>query len=173
MTISVNPIIIPIAAFVPVILGVLWFHPSMGGRIWRSHVYPDHTTPDVHPFSVLQLLTFYLLSCIFSFALLGFVNHQMAIVQLFASQEGFGIAESVAQQEFETVLGIVQNRHLTFGHGAFHGFFGSIVFLIPVIAHWSMRERRGFRPVLLYWLFWAVSMTLMGGIVGAFGVKII
>ena len=169
MSITINPIIVPIAAFIPLVLGILWFHPALGGKIWNK----ETERPMVHAFSVLQLLTFYLLSCILAFALLGFVNHQFAVMQLFASQEGFGDPESPAQKSFETVLGLVQDRHLSFGHGAFHGFFGSIVFIIPILAHWSMRERRGFRPVFLYWVFWAASMTLMGGVLGEWGLKII
>lgn len=169
MNLVINPLVIPVAAIIPVVLGFFWFHPALGGRIW----HPEGTKqPFVYSFSALQLLTFYLLSCLIAFALLGFVNHQLSILQLFAGEPDFENLESEAHVAFEQVLALVGDRHLSFGHGAFHGFFGSVVFVIPILAHSSMREREGFRPVLLHWMYWAVSMALMGGILGKWGLTI-
>ncbi len=171
MNLTINFLLITVVALIPLVLGVLWFHPTLGGRIWRSNTTTAEQ-PLVHSFSVLQWLTFYLLSCLIAFALLGFVNHQLSIMQLFSTASDFGDTDSPSRAAFTQVLDLVGNRHLSFGHGAFHGFFGSIVFVVPILAHSSMRERRGFRPVLLYWVYWASVMTLVGGILGQWGSSI-
>lgn len=172
MNITINPLIIPVAALVPVLLGVLWFHPALGGRLWHSEG-TTNKEPLVHTFSMVQLFTFYLLSCLVAFALMSFVNHQLSILQLFSAEPDFSNLESPSRVAFEQIVALVGDKHLSFGHGAFHGLLGSIVLVIPILAHSSMRERRGFRIVLLYWLYWAVSMTLMGGILGQWGLSVV
>lgn len=172
MSITINPIALPIAAFMPFLWGILWFHPSLLGHYWKRESIIQGKTPVIHSFSVLQLLTFYLLSFLVAFFMLNYVNHQMSVLQLFVSDPTFGEIDAASTKDFEQFMQVIGDRHLSWGHGALHGFMASVTIILPVLAHGAMRERQGFRPILIYWSYWTLSVMSMGAILGQWGVKV-
>jgi hypothetical protein len=55
----------------------------------------------------------------------------------------------------------------TFKHGAFHGFFGSMIFALPILGTNAMFEQKGWKYILVNMGYWAITLTVMGGVVCA------
>ena len=56
----------------------------------------------------------------------------------------------------------------TFKHGAFHGSFTGMMFVLPVITISALFEQRSWRYIVLHAGYWIVCLGLMGGLISAF-----
>ena len=54
-------------------------------------------------------------------------------------------------------------------HGAFHGGAAAIFMGIPTFWVIALFEARSARYIIIHALYWFISMTLMGGVIGFFG----
>ena len=167
MIIQPNPIMIFVAALVPVVIGFIWFNPSLFGK-----TLAHESNSKVIVYGPLDMIVNYIFGLLLSFSLLSYVNHQMAVMQLFYSREGFNEPGSKALQDLEQVLRIVGDYHLSFGHGAIHGTMAAVMLLLPVIVAIALRERRTYKYVFIHFGFWLVSAVLMGGILGQWGLHV-
>jgi len=111
----------------------------------------------------------YVFALFIAFAMLGMVNHQMGILQLFAGQEGFGEAGSAVMKSYESVMAAVGDRHLTFSHGAFHGLFSGIIVALPILGTNALFEQKSWKYIFINGGYWIFTFTLMGGVLGQWG----
>lgn len=162
-----NPIMLPLAALIPVILAFVWYHPKVLGEALAKE-----TKTEVPTFGIGQALISYVLAFLVAFGLLSYVNHQMSVMQLFLSREGFGEEGTEATLAFEQVARLVGDMHLSFGHGAIHGMLGAVVFLLPVIVAIAFRERQSFKYIMIHFGYWLLSWVLMAGVLGEWGLTV-
>jgi hypothetical protein len=162
-----NPVVIFVAALIPVVLGFIWYNPSVFGTALGRQ-----TQNEVVPYSIVHAVINYVLGVLLSFSMLSYVNHQMAVMQLFYSREGFGEEGSQVMQDVEQIARMVGDYHLSFGHGAIHGAMAAIFLFLPVITAIGLREGRSFKYLLIHFGFWLLSLVLMGGVLGEFGLVV-
>jgi len=163
-----NFMILPAVALIPLLVGFIWYNPKVMGNAWMKETGMTEEKAQEGN----MLVTFgaaYIFALFASFALLGMVNHQMGIFQLFAGQEGFGIAGSEVMKSYESVMAIVGDRHLTFRHGAFHGLLCGITIALPLLGTNALFEQKTWKYIFINVGYWSLTLALMGGVLGQWG----
>lgn len=74
---------------------------------------------------------------------------------------------SEAYKAYTYLMDNYGNNFRTFKHGALHGFIYSIFIALPLIGVNALYDRRSGKYILINWGYWAVVMTVMGGIICA------
>ena len=129
-----------IAAIIPMIVGFLWYNPKTFENAWMDTI--GMTREKMESGNMLVTLGLSLLMAfILTLPLAFFVNHP-------AANGGAPSSD-------------------TFGHGAFHGVFMTILIVLPIIGTKALFEQRGFKYVLINVGYWMVTLALMGGILDA------
>ncbi|MFK7796641.1 MAG: DUF1761 domain-containing protein [Aureispira sp.] len=167
MAFEPNFALIPLVAFIPLIIAVVWYHPNVFGRTLENQ-----TKTKMPPFGVFRAVGSYILGFLTAFGLMGYVNHQMSLLQLFIGREGFGQEGTEATLAFEQAAKLVGDMHLSFGHGVVHGVLGAVVFILPVIIVLAVRERHNVKYILIHFGYWLLSWVLMSGVLCEWGMKV-
>lgn len=68
------------------------------------------------------------------------------------------------------ILGAHEPHEVTLTHGLFHGAAAAIFLGIPTFMVIALFESKPAKYILIHALYWLISMTIMGGIIGAFGI---
>ena len=96
------------------------------------------------------------------------VIHQFHFPSFLMNQPGFGEKDSEVTKFMEDTLTKYGHEFRSFKHGALHGFLMSIFVALPLIGTGSLFERRSAKYNLIAWGYWAICLTLMGGIICQF-----
>ncbi len=163
---------LPLAALVPMLLGSLWYSPLLFGKAWQQEAGLTDEQLQGANMPLIMLLS-YFFSCFLAAGLLLSTVHQISIMELWASKEGFGVAGSAAQTEFESVLAMVGNRHLSFQHGLLHGMETGFLIALPILVIKSLFEQKSWKYIGLNAAYWILAMGLMGAIVCQWGVTVV
>lgn len=167
MIMNFNFSIISAAAFVPLIVGFIWYNPKFLGTAWikasglSSHQVSNKPKPIV-------FLWCYLLSFLIAFVMTPIVIHQFGFYSTLINEPGIGEPTSEVSiyiQEFFSKYG---KNFRTFKHGALHGFMNALLFATPVIGTIALFEKKSFKYVLIHGGYWIVSLAIMGGIICKF-----
>lgn len=147
-----------IIALVPMIVGAAYYHPAVVGKAWMNT--NGFTMESMQGGNMAKILgVAYLLSFIFCFAQTPLVFHQSAVMSLmFPEAMEAGSAVRADMVEF---MGKYGDRHMSFSHGALHGFINSIFLVLPVIGIVANFERRGWKYVLIHFGYWAITLTIV------------
>lgn len=163
-------IVVPLVAIIPFIVGAIWYNPKIAGTAWMQAA--DMTEEKIQQGNMLVIFGVgYLLSCFLCFSMLGMVNHQMGALQLFFGAEGFGQEGTPIQNLYEEFVALLGDKHQTAGHGAFHGFFYSIVVALPIIGINALFEQRSAKYIFIHLGYWALTLTAIGAVMGQYGFK--
>ena len=159
-----------LAALIPMIMGMIWYNPKVFGTVWMKE--SGLTTEEIRSGKMgliygLSLVLAFVLTMLYPFA----VNHSQQFMAFFRSTVehgmGIGVDSELGKGIIEAISGY-HERFQTFGHGAFHGVFASIVLLLPVMGSNCLFERRSFKYFLVNWGYWTVTIALMMGVIGQF-----
>jgi hypothetical protein len=150
------------AAFIPTVIGFIWYNPKVFGNAWMktSGVTEDMIKAGNMPVIIGVSL---LLSVMLSLSMVSTVIHQMGVQALF--QGDTDPANLAALQTFMDAYG---DRFRTFGHGALHGTIAGLFFALPVLGINAMFERKGFKYIALNVGYWIITLALMGGVICQF-----
>lgn len=162
-----NFIIVPLAALIPVVLAFIWYNPNVLGKALEQQ-----TNTKVPAFGLVHAVISYVFAFFVSFGLMSYVNHQMGVMQLFFTREGFGKEGTEATLAFDQVARLVGDMHLSFGHGAVHGTLGALVFVLPILVTVALRERQSFKYILIHFGYWLLCWILMGGVLCQWGLTV-
>jgi hypothetical protein len=132
-----------IAAFIPLVLDLVWFHPKVFGAIWKQEV---EVSPEVAK-KINRFLQYGL-----SLVLFLFISLLMSITVNIGGPEGMRHGTEAFS---------------TFKHGAFHGLFMGILLVIPITVINGFKEQRNFSYLFVSGGYWILSLALMGGILSA------
>lgn len=150
-----------VAALIPLVVGAIYYNPKVFGNSWmKVNGFTEENLKGGNMAVIFGLS--YLLSLLLAMAIAGIVVHQGAVAQIMMPE--VAVSGSEAQEQFNGIMGQYGDRFRTFGHGALHGFFFTIFFGLPIIAINSMFERRGWKYSLIHFGYWAICITLMGGL---------
>ncbi len=161
-----NLMAVIVAALVTMPVGFIWYSPKVFGNAWMKEI--GVTDPESMKEGVSMAKVFgttILLSFFLSTGMLQVCVHQFGLTSIL---QGLKVTET---SSVELLLDGNQvdwlNRFRTFKHGALHGFLGSIFYALPVLGINAMFERRSYKYIFIHAGYWAISMTIMGGILSA------
>ncbi|MFN0034417.1 MAG: DUF1761 domain-containing protein [Saprospiraceae bacterium] len=136
-----------IAALVPMVMGFLYFHPSLFGNTWmKANGFDKESMGKPQLSSILLGLG---ASLLLAFFLWGWTTGAGGV-------DAFQVADAKDG-----------HSHITFGHGVFHGLALSILVLLPIFTIVKAFERRSWSWALVNVGYWAVNLMLMCGILSA------
>ncbi len=154
-----------VAALIPLFVGFIYYNPKVFGGSWmKINGFTEQTLREKGNPAVIFGLC-YLLACMLSLMLSFIVIHQTGAVASAMGAAGNISPEAVA--DLNTFLAKYGETHRTFGHGVLHGFMTAVLLALPIIATNALFERRGGKYIFIHWGYWAVTLTLMGGVLCA------
>jgi hypothetical protein len=164
-----NILSILVTAFVPMVLGFVWYHPKVFGTAWmRLSGMTEEKAKQGN--MALKLGLSYLFSMMIVFVLSsaivvhdGFVKGALYYMTNRGTVKPQPGSDAAKWLDYYTTTLAASNH--TFSHGSFHGFFLIGLFIVlPVIATNAIFERKNFKYVMLNAGYWILSITIMGGI---------
>lgn len=155
--------LIPVVAFIPLILGSIWYSTKVFGIAWMqsAEISEDRASSG----NMVKILGFSYLFCLFGAYILSTTAiHQTAVFQLFMMDDTLQDPSSSASTFLNDFMGSYGDRHRSFGHGLIHGMELALMLGLCLIGVNSMFERRPFKYVMIHVGFWMISFGLMGGL---------
>ena len=117
---KLNFLILAISAFVPLILGFIWYHPKVMGKAWINA--SGLKEEDVKGANMLLVLSVsYLFSFFIALALNGIVIHQSHLYSILMNEPGLRETGSELNTYISAFMAKYGSNFRTFKHGAFHG----------------------------------------------------
>lgn len=154
-----NYIPILAAAFVPTIVGFLWYNPKVFGNAWMQAA--DMTEEKMKGANMAVIFGAGLfLSVLLAFILTTVVIHQAHVDALFKGDDN-----PLHLAAKETFLSAYGDRFRTFGHGALHGLVAGLFIVLPVLGTNALFERKGYMYIAINVGYWCLTLALMGGII--------
>ena len=134
---NVNWLSMVIATILPMVVGFIYYHPKLFGNAWMKTL--GITEEDIKKQNMGMTYGIALvMSFLLAFFLLNFNNSP--------GQEG----------QFDT-----------FGHGAFHGLFLTIVMAMPILMTNGLFELKSLKNIFINIGYWLITLVLMGGVLDA------
>lgn len=155
-----------VAALIPLAVGAVYYHPKVMGNMWMKASGMTEEKMKTGNMALIFGLA-YVMGLLIAVSLNNMVVHQASLYSLFGTEPGFNPATPEGTAQLETLMEQVGDKYRTFGHGAFHGFFISLLFVTPIITTIALFERKGFKYIASHALYWIISITLMGGLLCA------
>lgn len=158
-----NLYIIFFVALIPMLVGSIYYHPKVMGSRWMEiNGFTMESLKGANMPIIFGLA--YLFSLMLSFVMPTFVIHQSAFFSLQVPE--VLEAGSKAEQAYQQYMAAYGHLHRSFTHGAILSL--SIFVALPIIGTNALFERRGASYIFIHWLYWAMSLTLMGGVICKF-----
>lgn len=163
---EINWIIVLATGLIPVLMGFVWYHPSLFGNVWAKEAGVSEA--DLQNFNVVKVMG---LSLVFGMMLAVFLTtvviHQMGVMASLSvpemQQEG-----SEVSLYFKDYMSRYGTNFRSFGHGVLHGVMAGLFILLPVIGTNALFERKSWKYILLNVGFWTICSAIMGGIICGF-----
>lgn len=159
--------ILLLAALIPLVVGMVWYHPKVMGTAWMKHAGMTEEKIAGANMAVIFGLT-YVLSFMLAIMLNTIVIHQGGIYSTLANNPGFGQEGSDIDTFIKDFMAKYGTNFRTFKHGAFHGVLASLFFVLPVMGVNALFERQGWRYIAINTGYWLLALALMGGIICAY-----
>jgi len=152
-----------ITGLIPLIIGSAWYSPALFGKTWMK--VSDTSEEKVRSGNMLVIFgSVYIFGVLISLMMAQVAIHQNAIYGLFATAPDFQNATSEMSKTFNNLMTNYGDRHRSFGHGAVHGAFTTVLLIFPIIAIVALFERRGWKYIFLHSGYWLVTLILISGV---------
>lgn len=164
---QINPLILALAALVPLITGFIWYNPKVLGNAWMEAA---GVTEDKLKGGNMALIfgLCYLFSFMLASALNGMVIHQNHLFSILINEPGLKEAGSEVNNLVTSFMAKYGSNFRTFKHGAFHGTLAGLFVALPLVGINALFERRGFKYIAIHTGYWTITIALMGGIICQF-----
>ncbi|MEN9326975.1 MAG: DUF1761 domain-containing protein [Flavobacterium sp.] len=148
------------ATFVSLIVGFVWYNPKVFGTIWMNETGMTHEKArKSNMLKVFSLTIFY--SFLISLTLSTIVIHQIGALGMIGGPDNV----AKALPSYAAFIADYGNAFRSFQHGALHGFFTGLFFVLPITAINSLFEQKSWKYILVTSGYWMVSLTIMGAII--------
>ncbi len=152
-----------LVALIPIGVGFIFYHKNVAGSIWmKINGFTEESIKAKGPNMALIMIGAYIFSLMLSVFLSSIVIHQNAISGLLVPE--IQVAGSEAQLFFNDFMAKYGDRHRTFSHGAAHGMIFSVFIALPLLAINALFEMRGWKYIVLHFVYWLICLVLMGGV---------
>lgn len=166
---NINFLSLILSALVPMIVGFIWYHEKVFGKIWMDST--GMTQESMKNVNMIKLFGFSFLAALIAAFSMNLIAYHDAFVggSLYYETKG-------ALPGSDTPAGVWYNQYLqnyaasnhTFKHGAFHGMMiGGLLIAFPVILTDSLYEQKPWKVIFIKAGYWILCMALMGGITAA------
>lgn len=150
-------------AFIPLVLGFLWYHPKSLMHRW---VGIDHPFSQIANLTPLAILWAFFLSVILVYGYTNLIIHQLGFYELFFTDIMMGSDE--AKQVTTEFLAKYGQKHRHFGHGVFHGAINTFVVALPFLGFYALLEGKTNKELVFHFLYWLITSMIMGGLIAEF-----
>ena len=141
--------LIPLVAFIPLIIGFIWYNPKVFGLAWlRSAEITEERAQSGNMLKIFGVT--YLFSILAAYMLAMITVHQSGMVQLFLFDDIIKDSSSEAAKLLTSLMENYGDRHRTFGHGIIHGLEAGLFFGLPMIGISTLFERRPFKYAFIH-----------------------
>lgn len=164
---NINFLITALAALIPLVVGFVYYHPKVFGNAWmkvNGFRMEDLQSKNMGLVFAFTLLLSFLLAIIVNVV----VIHQFHVYSVLMNEPGLFEEGSEIKAYVDDFMSKYGKEFRTFKHGAFHGFFASILFALPVLGINALFEHRGWKYIWIHTGYWALTLALMGGIICGF-----
>ena len=153
-----------VAALIPLVVGAIYYNPKVLGNAWmKSCGFTEESLKGGNMAVIFGVS--YLFAVMIALTMPSITIHQTQVFSLLAP----GVMESgsQAQTDFNTLMQTYGGAYRSFGHGALHGIFSAIFYILPIIGTIALFERRGWKYIFIHFGYWAITLILMGGVICA------
>ena len=164
---QLNFIVILLTALIPTAVGMVWYNPKVMGTIWMKETGLTPEMPNPRSMAVI-FGTSLLFSVMLAGSMLPVTIHQMGLHSMLDGEAAMADPNSELSKTVASLMAKYGTNFRTFKHGALHGFLTSLFLLLPVIGINSLFEMKSWRYIGLHFAYWAICLTLMGGVICAF-----
>lgn len=155
-----NYLAIIVAAFVPLVLGFLWYNPILFGNVWMKEAEMTEEKIKNGNMAVIFGVSF-LLSIVLSFFTQFFSIHQLGAVQMIGGDPSIeGILPS-----FQAFMDDYGTNFRSYKHGALHGLIAGLTIVFPVMATNGLFERKSWKLIFINTGYWTTALIIMNAIV--------
>ncbi|NNF22123.1 MAG: DUF1761 domain-containing protein [Saprospiraceae bacterium] len=134
-----------VAAFIPLVLGAIYYGPLFG-KPWMASL--GFTEEDLQGANMPLI-------------------YGVALVLAFLLAMGINFNIELSHKECSDAGDVIYGSFHTFKHGALHGFFTCLFLAIPVLVTNSLFQRNSWKNILINAGYWFIAFSLMGGLVDA------
>jgi hypothetical protein len=156
--IEMNFVAILVAALVPMVMGFIYYHKKVVGGAWMKVTGMTEEKARESNMPVIFLMSF-IFSIMLAIIMQSVVIHQLGLQSLFFND--------FDNELFAQVLDVKGSAFRTFKHGAFHGIITSVFLVLPILGTNALFEQKGWKYIWINFGYWAITLTLMGGIICA------
>ena len=156
------PIILA-AAFIPTIVGFLWYNPKLFGNAWMQAADMTEEKMKGGNMPVIFGVSF-ILSLMLAVQMNFIAIHQAHLDSLFN-----GLTDEATMAYLANFKEVYGEMHRSFTHGAIHGLITTLFFVLPIMGTNAMFERKGFKYIAVNVGYWMVTLILMGGVICQWG----
>jgi hypothetical protein len=165
-----NWIVILIAAFIPLIVGFIWFHPAVFGKAWMRAADMTEEKIKTGNMPLIFGLSF-ILAAILGLTYPLMQDHWMAYQSFFRpiAEHGMGVDPATPfGTELKGLIDGYGERYHSWTHGLAHSLGISLMVLLPVMGTNTMFERKSFKYFLVNWTYWGITIALMYSVIAEF-----
>ena len=156
------------AALVPMLLGFIYYHPKVMGKMWMQAAGVGEEKPSAARMALMFGGSF-VLALMLSLQMHFVVIHQMHLGSIVQGMPELNDANSAASKWLKFGLDNYSHNFRTFKHGAFHGTIAGIFFALPILGTSALFERKSAKYILVNGLYWVICLALMGGVICQLG----
>lgn len=153
-------------ALIPILIGFFWYGKMGFHNAWMREA--GLTEAEIAGGNMVKIMG---LSLLYSFLVSCFVPlftiHQTSLSGMFGtSSDQWMVAGSELMTRLDGINDLtgVYTHHLHFGHGAAHGLMIALLFVGPIFWINGLFERKSWKYMLIHTGYWAICLTLMGGV---------
>jgi len=164
---SFNWFMIPVAAWVPLIIGFIYYHPKVFGSL-LSRLTGEPIDQVTGNRTIGRLILIYVFSLLWAYLLTFATIHQSAIFQLFFMDPSLADANSEYNQFIAEFMSKYGERHRSFGHGLVHGSENGFVWGIGLLGVTTILQGKPLKPMWIHLGFIVLCCSLMAGLLCEF-----
>lgn len=162
-----NWYIIFFTAFLPLIIGYVWYHPKIfGGKLAK---FSDNQLSNIGVTNNFKrAISIYGFGVLLSYMVLLLCVHQIGPHLLFFAESQMADPNYEAHAFLKNFLEQFGDRHRTFSHGLIHGFEMGLFWSIALLASTAFIEGQSLKKYWIHIGFWILTCMVMGGVLSAF-----
>ncbi len=162
-----NWYIIFFTAFLPLIIGYIWYHPKVFGTRLSKLSGTELSEIGVAK-NIKRTLSIYGFGILISYMVLILSVHQIAPHLLFLGEPQMTDPNYEAHAFLKNFLEQFGDRHRTFGHGVIHGFEIGLFWSVAILGSAAFVEGKALKKSWIHIGFWVLNCILIGGVLGAY-----
>ncbi len=164
---NLNYAIVLASSLIPMVVGFIWYNPKVLGTVWMNEC--GFTMESTKTANMAKIMGFSILFNLFvALVLHTIVIHQMGIFSMLADTPDMKDPNSELSVMITNFMAKYGANFRTFKHGALHGFITAIMFVLPIVGTSALYEQKSWKYIFIHVGYWAISLTLMGGVICAF-----